>query len=216
MSTPANFLPQPLRVLAGNTLEAALGRALELDPETRAALQALEGRRVDFVLQAPPVALAIRVEDGRVRVGPPSAPGSGELGISATLGALLAQAAPWRDDSAPPVGKLSISGDAELARRVQRLAQRFDPDWDAALARALGDVLGHQVGKALRRALGWSRETARALAQDGAEWLTEESRDVVAGAELGGFLDDVDGLREGVERLEARLARLHRDLPAPK
>ena len=65
-----------------------------------------------------------------------SSPGASDLGITATLGALLAQAAPWRNDSAAPVGKLAIAGDAELARRVQRLAQRFDPDWDAALARA--------------------------------------------------------------------------------
>ena len=213
MSSPANFLPQPLRVLAGNTLETALNRALELDPETRSALQALAGRRVDFALASPPVALAIHIDGGRLRVGPPSAPGNSELGIRATLGALLAQAAPWRDDSAPPIGKLTISGDAELARRVQRLAQRFDPDWDAALARALGDVVGHQVGKAMRTALGWSRESARALARDSADWLTEESRDVVAAAELGGFLDEVDVLREGVDRLQARLDRVRQRLP---
>ena len=41
-----------------------------------------------------------------------------------------------------------------------------------------------------------------------AEYLTEESRDVVAKAELHAFLDDVDGLRDDVERLAARVQRL--------
>lgn len=210
MSSAGNFLPQPARVLAGRTLEAALNRALALDPETRAALAPLDGRRVDFTLSAPPVALAITVEGEALRVGPPSSPGGSDLGITATLGALLAQAAPWRDDDAPPVGKLAIAGDAELARRVQRLAQRFDPDWDAALARAFGDVIGHQIGRTLRQALAWGRDSARALARDTAEWLTEESRDIVAGAELSGFLDEVDALRDAADRLEARLSRLSR------
>lgn len=209
MSAPANFLPQPLRVLAGRTLEAALNRALALDEDTRAALQGLQGRRVDLALEAPPIALSIAFADGRLQVGPPSQASRRELGISATLGAVLAQAAPWRDETAAAVGRLSISGDAELARRVQRLAQRFDPDWDAALSRAFGEVLGHQLGKALRAALGWGRDSARALARDGADWLLHEARDVVAAAEVAAFCDDVDVERDRADRLEARLRRLH-------
>lgn len=43
-----------------------------------------------------------------------------------------------------------------------------------------------------------------------AEYLTEESRDVVPRAELEAFYDDVDALRDDVERLAAKLARLRR------
>jgi len=46
------------------------------------------------------------------------------------------------------------------------------------------------------------------LAQSAAEYVTEESRDVVARAELDAFLDDVDVLREDVDRLAARVARI--------
>ena len=43
-----------------------------------------------------------------------------------------------------------------------------------------------------------------------AEFVTEESRDVVPKPELDAFHDDVDALRDDVERLAARIARLPR------
>jgi ubiquinone biosynthesis protein UbiJ len=46
------------------------------------------------------------------------------------------------------------------------------------------------------------------LAESGAEFLTEESRDVVGKGELHAFYDDVDAVRDDVERLAARVARL--------
>jgi ubiquinone biosynthesis protein UbiJ len=46
------------------------------------------------------------------------------------------------------------------------------------------------------------------LARDAAEFVTEESRDVVAKAELEAFYDDVDTLRDRSERLAARISRL--------
>ena len=45
-------------------------------------------------------------------------------------------------------------------------------------------------------------------AEVAAEYLTEESRDVVPKAELEAFHDDVDALRDDVERMAARVARL--------
>ena len=97
-----------------------------------------------------------------------------------------------------------------MARTLQQLAQRFDPDWDAPFARALGPILGPQVARVLRDGLREGRRIAGQLARDGADYLTEERRDVVGRAELDAFLDDVDGLRDRVERLAARVAQLDR------
>jgi len=210
VSGETQALPRPLRVLFGSLLEGALNRALALDPATRSGVAALEGRRVRLSLPAPPLALSVRVEQGRLRVGPPEPPGEDGLAIRATLGAALAQAVPWRDPSAPPVGRVAIAGDAELARRVQRLVEQFDPDWDAALSRAFGDVAGHQLGKLLRGTRRWLRESAVSLAQDSADFLVQESCDLVASAELAHFCDEVDALRDRADRLEVRLVRLRR------
>jgi ubiquinone biosynthesis protein UbiJ len=202
-----NLLPRPLRKLAGRALESALNHALSLDPDTQAKLAALDGRSVQLHLQGVDVALAVTVEGSRLRVGP--APGSSDLRVAATPGSLLSMLFRRHDESLAP-GKVEIAGDAELARRLEKLASGFAPDFEEAFAHTFGDVMGVPLAKAVREGLAHARETASHLTQDGAAWLRDETRIAVAPGEMEGFLDGVDALRERTERLEARLARIER------
>lgn len=201
-----------LKPLAGRALEAALNRALALDPETRDGLRALDGRSVALHVSAPPLALQVRVRGERLEVGPVDSLVEPDLSVRSTLAGLLSQLPAMiglgRDDAAAPVGKLRIEGDADLARRLQRLAGRFDPDWQQPFAAVLGDVVGVQVANAIAAALRHARGAAGDFASTAAEYVTEESRDVVPREELNAFHDDVDTLRDDVERTAARIARL--------
>lgn len=197
-----------LKPVAGRALEAALNRALALDPDTRVALKPLDGRRVALALEAPAIALQIRVEGERLHVGPVDAAGEPDLAVRSTLGGLLAQLPFLKRDDAPPVGRVRVSGDAELARRLQTLAERFDPDWQKPFTAVFGDVVGVQIANAARGALRQLRNAGTNLAENAAEFVVEESRDVVGKAELNAFHDDVDALRDDAERLAARVRRL--------
>ena len=211
-ATPNSWLPQPLRRLAGHALETALNHTLSLDPDTQQRLIALNGRRVLLHLRGPEIALAITVEDGRLEVGPPDENASGsQLRVAATPGSLLAMLFKRDDDGISP-GKVEIAGDAELARRLEKLATTFAPDFEEAFARTFGDVLGVPIAKAVRKALSHAKETATHLAEDSADWLREESRLALAPGEVEGFLDGVDTLRERSDRLESRVQRLVRRL----
>lgn len=202
-----------LKPLAGRTLEAALNRALALDPDTRESLRGLDGRRVVVRIATPPLALQIHVRGERLHVGAVE-DGEPDLAVRGTLGGLLSQLPFFKRDDAPSVGTLRIEGDADLARRLQRLAARFSPDWQQPFTSVFGDVLGVQIAKAFAAGLGHARGAAGALAANVAEYVTEESRDVVARGELEAFYDDVDMLRDDVERLAARVSRLrHASMP---
>jgi len=202
-----NRQPNPLLARLGALLEHALNRALALDADTRARFAALEGRRVGVELRGVGLALALTVRDGALRVGPHwDAPS--DLNLRASPGSLLALALRHGDDSLLPPGKVDISGDAELARRVEKLLRDFEPDVEEAFAKTFGDVLGVPLARGLKRAFAWSRESAQAFAQDTVEFLRDERRDLIAPAEMEQFLDDVDALRERSERLEARVRRL--------
>src|SRR5688572_28392121 len=190
--------------LAGRALELALGRVLALDPDTAARVRELEGKRVELRLESPAVALSAMVRDGRIRIGPPEREPEAGLGLRANLGGLFAQL-PFARAHNP---KLRINGDAELARTLQGLARGFDPDWDQPFAEALGPLLGPQVARALREGLQRSAALARNLSRDAADFLAEESRDVVGRAELAAFCDDVDELRDRAERALDRARRL--------
>ncbi len=195
-----------LKPLAGRLLETALNRALALDPETRAALAPLDGQRLQLHLESPPLAMELRVDGEALRVGPARGE-EPDLSVRAGIGALIGQLPFLKSSGATPVGKVRISGDAELARQLQRLAEGFDPDWEQPFADALGPVIGPQIAKAVRAGLREARVQGAAFAKAGADYLTEESRDLVPKAEQQAFFDEVDALRDRVERLAARVAR---------
>lgn len=210
-----------LKPIAGRALEAALNRALALDPDTQSALRGLDACRIEIRIETPSLALEIAVHDAGLIVGPArtqtaSREGGPDIAVRASLAGLLSQLPGLRDvldesgrGGATP-GRVRISGDAELARRLQRLAEGFNPDWDQPFAEVFGDILGHQLARAARGALRFGLTTAKTLARDAAEFVTEESRDVVSKAELAAFHDDVDSVRERADRLFARADRLQR------
>ncbi|MFN3843899.1 MAG: SCP2 domain-containing protein [Rehaibacterium terrae] len=202
-----------LKPLAGRALEAALNRVLALDPDTHAALAALEGRRIALAVEAPPLALEITVHAGRLAVGPVRGEHEPDLSVRGTLGGLIAQLPFLRAQGGPPVGKVRIAGDAELARRLQKLAKDFAPDWDKPFADLFGEVVGMQLARAVRGALAAGLSGARALARDAADYLSEESRLVASKVELEQFHDEVDAVRERAERLAVRIQRLQARLP---
>ena len=208
----------PLLDRLGRLLEATLNRAVTLDDDTRSRLTGLEGQSVGIELRGTPLALAISVDGGRLRVGPHGQAAS-DLNLRAAPGSLLAFAlrrgggSPDMNGRERTTGKVEISGDAELARRVEKLLRGFRPDIEEAFAKTFGDVIGVPLAGALQAAFAWSRESAEAFVRDSAEFLRDDSRDLVAPAEMDAFLDAVDVLRERVDRL---VARVDRAAPRPR
>ncbi|MDE2271106.1 MAG: SCP2 sterol-binding domain-containing protein [Xanthomonadaceae bacterium] len=208
---PNAWIPHPLRRLGGLALTLALNRLVALDPEARAAIDKLEGRRIGVHLKGPEIAFSIAARNGTLQIEPP--PGAGDDGsandfeVNGTPGSLLAMAL-GRGDGGRPAGKVEISGDAELAHRVQKLARDYKPDFEAAFAGVFGEVAGTAIARALHDAARWTGNGARHFRDDAVDWLRDEARLTVPPSEMNAFLDDVDALRERAERLAVRVARL--------
>jgi len=208
MNSPV-FSLDPIKPMAGRVLQEALNRLLRLDPASAGKLQALQGRRIEAVLQSPDIALAIDVLDGRLLVGPVDAEREPDIGFKTKLSGLL-QSLPMFAQGKPAIGAMRISGDVELARLLQNLVKEFDPDWQEPFVKAFGPILGPQAAKFLRNGFLQARTAAGHLAQSGAEFVTEEARVVIGKAELDDFLNEVDVLRQRGDRLQARVDRLNR------
>ena len=115
---PNRWIPRPLRRLGGLALTLAMNRLVALDPEARAAIAKLDGRRIGVLLDGPGIAFAIAARHGTLQIEPPPEAGddgtADDFEVKATPGALLAMVL-GRESEARPAGKVEIAGDAELA-----------------------------------------------------------------------------------------------------
>jgi ubiquinone biosynthesis protein UbiJ len=113
-------------------------------------------------------------------------------------------------DSAPLffAGEVEIRGDTRLGRQFKSLLADMEIDWEEQLSRLVGDIASHRIAGLFNDLRKWSKTAADNFADDLGEYLQEESRDVVSGAEMGMFYQQVDKLRDDTERLIARIHRL--------
>jgi ubiquinone biosynthesis protein UbiJ len=195
----------PLPGVFAGLLEAAINRLLATDQNSAQRLQRLDGRVVELQLQGLGIALFFTFTLHRVRVGLDAAREADTV-ISGSPPALFAMAMPDQDDAwGRPGSRVRISGDATLARDIERLFSRLDLDWEAELSRWLGDVIGYQVAAGARGAL----EQLRAAAADFEEMTGEQLRRaggmLAQQADIRTFSDAVNELRDATNRLEAKL-----------
>jgi ubiquinone biosynthesis protein UbiJ len=111
-----------------------------------------------------------------------------------------------------PHAPAQVRGDAEIATLYRQLFAMARPDMEEELSRIVGDLAARRLSQFARRTATWVRHTRRTAAENIAEYLQEESRDLVNKSELEEFLQGVDMLRETADRVEARVARLEQRL----
>jgi ubiquinone biosynthesis protein UbiJ len=116
--------------------------------------------------------------------------------------------------AAPDRGRdaVRVSGNAELAARYRELFALARPDLEDELSRIIGDLPARRLSVAAQGVSSWIGKLGRTARENVAEYLQEESRDLVSAPEVEEFVRGVDALRDTAERVEARLARLERRL----
>ncbi|RMJ04537.1 SCP-2 sterol transfer family protein [Marinobacter litoralis] len=201
------MFPGPTLLSAASAIvETALNRALALDPSGRdALLKALVGP-VQFNITAPFATswtLARVGDQVQVRSQPDD---QAVLSISGKPVAFAALA--LGDDRVFADERLRVAGDTALAHQLQRAMDQLEPDWEAAMARHIGDVPAHLLGRSIRNAVQWSRNAFNTMNANIEEYLHEESRALPGRRELEATFADIDELNLRAERLEARLNQL--------
>lgn len=201
-------------VLAG-TLEAAINRLLALDEGSARRLQHLQGKRVRLELEGLGIVLHFSFTPLRVDVSL-DAEGEPDTMVKGSPAALFAMAIP--DEAGQwgmPGSRVKISGDATLARDLERLFSNLDPNWEGQLSNVFGEVAGYQLAAGARGAAAALRETLSTLEAMTSEFFQRPGSPLAQENEIRNFGNSVDGLRDAAERLEARL-RLIRERRANK
>jgi len=192
---------------AAGMLTSAFNNYLSLDPEAPDKLRAFDGKLVCIDIRGPDKRLYLSINDNRVTVleqhdEEPDTTISGSPAALFKLGV--------NRDAAPLFfkGEVEIRGDTRLGRQFKSLLADLQIDWEEHFSRLIGDTAAHQLFRAVNELRDWGRSAAGNFAEDVGEYLQEESRDVVSGAEMEAFYQQVDELRDDTERLKARIDRL--------
>jgi ubiquinone biosynthesis protein UbiJ len=201
----------PLPGILAAMLETAINRILALDDLSVERLQRLEGRMLRLDLEGLGITLFFAFTDRHVEVGTGSKHEPDTV-ISGSPFALFQMAAPQEASRwGTPESRVSISGDANLARDLERLFSRLDPDWEGRLSRLFGDVWGHQVAAGLRAGAEQVKLSAGNAGDMLSEYLLRSDGPVATADEISAFSAAVDEVSEATDRLEARIRKITED-----
>jgi ubiquinone biosynthesis protein UbiJ len=125
--------------------------------------------------------------------------------ISGSVPALLQLFRNGSPAQAQTRSSVQIRGDAEIANSYRELFAAARPDLEEELSRWVGDMPARHLSQLARSVRTWARRARRTAGENIAEYLQEEGRDLVTKTEMEEFLRGVDGVRDGVDRIEARL-----------
>ena len=203
MSVLENKLARPVRYY----LETAVNAVLAMDPESRRELSRLKGRTIAVEVIDSRLSLCIEVADDgmRLRAGGETSP---HVTLRGTAPGLIGFLHASLRESSGTTASIEVIGDVNLAQEFQSIMKKFEPDWEEALSRWTGDTAARKLGNFVRSSARVLRKGLRTIELDVSEYLRFEAGSVPDRLEVDEFFSGVDELRNDVERLKIRIARL--------
>ncbi len=185
-------------------------RLLQSDPTTLERLAELDGKVIaldfestDFTLYMFPTPAGIRLRnewDGEIDVHMKGTP-------SELLKMGMANSAPTTS------GKINIKleGDLHVGHQFKKILDDIQIDWEELLSQRIGDVAAYHTSRFVRGMHKKIREAVKTTATNGGEYLCFETGILPAAWRIDEFIDDVDKIREDVNRLAMRIEGLLRN-----
>lgn len=194
--------------------ESVVNGALKLDPEFLEALGPLRDKTISVELTGLDLIFYLRFgpegvnfldrDEVEARSGGPSA----DVGFRGSPPALMRMVAAMRRGESAIGDDVRISGDVAALESLRGAFRRLDVDLEELLSRCVGDIAAHEIGRAARAFVRWGEQVRENLLADVGEYLVEEIRVTPPRLSIEDFSAEVDRLRDDVERLEKRVARL--------
>ncbi|MCW8830527.1 MAG: SCP2 sterol-binding domain-containing protein [Gammaproteobacteria bacterium] len=188
-------------------LETAINKYLSLDPEVTEKLAELEGRVIAVEITGVDKSLYFFPHQAGMDVLEQY---EGEVNTTLKGSPVALLKMSLSKDVAPLMlkGEVEIAGDVRLGRSFKKILSEMEVDWEEYMARIIGDAPAHHLAGLTKKIISWGQQASNDLALDVSEYLQEESRDLVSKPELEKFYQDVDELRNQLDRVQARFNAL--------
>ena len=187
--------------MLAHVAQAPINHVLRGESWALRRLQAFAGRTAR--IEVFPVELSFTVtESGEIVASAPNTAADATFRLSPVLALRILSG----DDAA--YREVAVSGDADFAQAVEFVVRNARWDAEEDLSRIFGDVLAHRIVNAGQGVIRLQARAAQSVSRNLADYLVEERGLIARRAEVESFVRDVDTLRDDVERLSQRVARL--------
>ena len=185
--------------------EKIIQRALEYDPSSRIALSQLAPHVLAIQVTAPEFKVFVVPDEKGIRLlgnyeGEITTQLQGSL--FALISLVKSERLNLKDTNVVLVGSTSFISE------LQKIFKNIDIDWEEMLSQVFGDIIGHQGAEMIRSKLNWSKDRVNNIQRLTSEFLTEELRVLPSSPELNFFNSQVDELKLGVDRAQARIEQI--------
>jgi len=196
-------------------LEQVINRYLSLDPEMLDKFAQFNGKVVKLEMTGINKVLYMLPSNRGVQVLA-DYEGSADTVLRGTPVSLFKMGLVSNTASMLLKGEIEISGDTRLGHQFKNIFSQMDIDWSEPLANLVGDGLAYQIQQTASKFGRWGKQSMESVSTSFSEYLQEESRDVVTDTELNIFYDEVDQLRNDVDRLQAKINTINTKEPLIK
>jgi ubiquinone biosynthesis protein UbiJ len=192
-------------------LERALVAAIATSTAAGDELTHLEGRRLRVVVLGTPLRIDLAVTNARPRLEPA---GGEECAATITGPPLsLLQVARGGTPEVARSNSVRLVGDLDLIERWRGILLLAQPTPEQLLADWIGDLPAHALSTTANRARRWAGHALRSLRLNAVEYLQEEGRQLPAPLEAEDLFEEIERLRDDVERASRRLDLLSASKP---
>lgn len=178
---------------------AALNHLLAQADWARAKLLPFAGRSARLAMPPFQLDFAIR-EDGYVEATAANPDVVMTLPADAPLRAL--------QGTEQVIAAARVEGNAHLATELSFVLRNLRWDAEEDLSRVVGDIAAHRLVQGAQAAAAWQQGAARNVAQNLAEYLTEENPTLLRPQDLAGHTAELAQIRDKLSQLERRIQKL--------
>ncbi len=189
------------REMFGPLSLGALNHLLSQADWARAKLMPFAGRGARLAMPPFQLDFAIR-DDGYVEAAATEPDVTMTLPADAPLRALQGQE--------QIIAAARVEGNAHLATELSFVLRNLRWDAEEDLSRVVGDIAAHRLVQGAAAFAGWQKQAARNLAENVAEYISEENPLVARPQDLAAFGSDIGELRDKLSQLEKRIDKLSR------
>jgi len=191
-------------------LETSVNQLVKQDPATLEKFSALQGKIIAFELTDLELTLYLFPHNEGVQIKY-LYEGNADTTLQGTALAFVNMSLGDATESFFS-GDIRIKGEIELGQHFKRIFDQLDLDWEEWLSSFTGDLVAHKAGDFIRSFNAWSRDAFNILELDAREYIQDEGQLTPHSAELDDFANNMSQLRNDTARLEARLARLQKNI----